>query len=109
MYNYSYETIRPFLVYLNDHAIIRYALIVAILMTLGLLVLLYNSQQKKSATSAADVSAIAGDDVLATQLDLAKAYLEMDQKILAKPLLKQILKDGKREHKERARLLMKTL
>ena len=100
-----------FLTYLNDHAMIRYAVIVGILMTLGMLLFLYNTQQKKSATSSVltDMTAIAGDDLIDTQLDLAKAYLEMNQKNQAKTLLMQILKDGTDAHKTRARLLMKTL
>lgn len=54
------------------------------------------------------VSAIAGDDVITTQLDLARAYIEMDQKILAKKILMQVIRQGNASQKQEAKLLMET-
>lgn len=41
-----------------------------------------------------DIQAIAGDDEIATQLDLARAYIEMDQKALAKDILQHVAQHG---------------
>ncbi len=40
------------------------------------------------------IDAIAGDDVMTTQLDLARAYIEMDEKKLAKEILHDVIQDG---------------
>ena len=42
-----------------------------------------------------DIQAIAGEDEIATQLDLARAYIEMDQKELAKEILQRVAHLGK--------------
>jgi FimV-like protein len=53
-----------------------------------------------------DFSAIAGDDVLSTQLDLARAYIESDKKELAKMILRQVIASGTdTQQKEAQRLL----
>lgn len=53
-----------------------------------------------------DFSAIAGDDVLSTQLDLARAYIESDKKELAKMILRQVIASGNdTQQKEAQRLL----
>jgi FimV-like protein len=62
-----------------------------------------------SIASSKDINAIAGDDVIATQLDLAKAYIEMDQKSLAKRILNNTLKCGNIAQKNAARQLIETL
>ncbi|MEO8963898.1 MAG: FimV/HubP family polar landmark protein [Gammaproteobacteria bacterium] len=41
-----------------------------------------------------DIDAIAGDDVISTQLDLARALIEMDKKDLAMPILKEVMLRG---------------
>jgi len=41
-----------------------------------------------------DLNAISGDDVVATQLDLARAYIESGKKNLALKILEQVLKQG---------------
>lgn len=53
-----------------------------------------------------DLSAIAGDDLMATQLDLARAYIETDKKELAKMILRQVVSSGSAlQQKEAQRLL----
>jgi FimV-like protein len=67
------------------------------------------AKQNHSIASSKDINAIAGDDVIATQLDLAKAYIEMDQKNLAKRILNDTLKCGNTAQKHAARQLIETL
>jgi|SRR6185312_16166826 len=52
------------------------------------------------------VNAIAGDDVFTTQLDLARAYIEMDQKTLAQEILAQVIQQGNTIQQHEAKLLM---
>lgn len=49
---------------------------------------------------------IAGDDVIATQLDLARAYLETGSAILAKTILKAVVKQGSATQREEAKRLL---
>jgi FimV-like protein len=53
-----------------------------------------------------DLSAIAGDDLPSTQLDLARAFIEADKKQLAQKILENIINDGNPSHQEEARLLL---
>jgi FimV-like protein len=69
-------------------------------------VLLFN---KKKALNAEDLGAIAGDDVMATQLDLARAYLEADHKQLAKEILLSVLNEGSSTQRQEAQQLLSTL
>src|SRR5688572_29003856 len=41
-----------------------------------------------------DIRAISGEDVMATQLDLARAYIEMGKKSLAKQILQHVTQHG---------------
>src|SRR5262245_46367296 len=41
-----------------------------------------------------DLSAIAGEDLIVTQLDLARAYIETDKKPLAKQILEAVIAKG---------------
>lgn len=56
--------------------------------------------------SASDITAIAGDDIIATQLDLARAYIEINQKTLAETILDSVLQQGNVEQQEEARHLL---
>ena len=52
-------------------------------------------QEKPSLTiTSHDIKAIAGDDIVATQLDLARAYMETGKKSLAKKMLEYVAKQG---------------
>jgi FimV-like protein len=53
-----------------------------------------------------DLSAIAGEDVVSTQLDLARAYIETKNAIAAKKILKSILAQGNTTQKKAARTLL---
>jgi FimV-like protein len=52
-----------------------------------------------------DVHAIAGDDPVATQLDLARAFVEAGRKQLAQPILQQVMVDGSESQQREARQL----
>lgn len=56
-----------------------------------------------------DLSAIAGDDVFATQLDLALAYIETGKKQSAKNILDAILKQGSAPQQAEAQRLLSYL
>jgi len=53
-----------------------------------------------------DLSAIAGDDVVTTQLDLARAYIETGRMQLAKSILEFVLEQGNTAQQEEAQQLM---
>ena len=53
-----------------------------------------------------DIRAIAGDDVMVTQLDLARAYIELGKKKLAKQILDHVIKHGNSHQQQSARQLM---
>lgn len=53
-----------------------------------------------------DIRAIAGDDVMVTQLDLARAYIELGKKKLAKQILDHVIKHGNPHQQQSARQLM---
>lgn len=56
-----------------------------------------------------DLAAISGDDLIATQLDLARAYLETDNKPLAKSMLDNILIQGNKAQQQEAQQLLSVL
>jgi len=53
-----------------------------------------------------DVTAISGDDLISTQLDLARAYLEVGQGKLAKGILESVVKKGTEMQKTEAQQLL---
>ena len=58
-------------------------------------------------TMETDFSAFAGDDIIGTQLDLARAYIETNKKSLAKTILAYVIKQGSAEQQQEAQQLMK--
>jgi len=56
-----------------------------------------------------DIRAIAGDNMLTTQLDLARAYIEINKKSLAKKILQHVLEHGQEEQQYAARRLLSSL
>ncbi len=69
------------------------------------------SDPKKAVNSAhfasqADIQAIAGDDEMTTQLDLARAYIEMGQKPMAQKILSHVAKKGNAAQKQAAKILL---
>lgn len=67
------------------------------------------AQPKPITITSQDIKAIAGDDVMTTQLDLARAYIEMDKKQLAKKILEHVIENGDMTHKREANALILTL
>jgi len=65
-------------------------------------------ENKKPATviTSKDIRAIAGDDMMITQLDLARAYIELGKKKLAKQILDHVIKHGNPSQQQSARQLM---
>ncbi|SRR5579883_971314 len=53
-----------------------------------------------------DITAIAGDDVMATQLDLARAYIETGRKLLAKKILEHVIEQGSYAQQNEAKNLL---
>lgn len=53
-----------------------------------------------------DFSAIAGDDIVTTQLDLARAYMETGKKQSAKDILESVIAQGSFQQQEEARRLL---
>lgn len=52
------------------------------------------------------LDAIAGDDLIATQLDLARAYIETGKKMNAKQILVKVLKQANKTQQEEVRILL---
>lgn len=61
---------------------------------------------KSISITSSDITAIAGDDVVATQLDLARAYIETGRKQLAKRILEFVLEQGSDKQRQEAHRLM---
>lgn len=70
------------------------------------LYLIFRSPAQKNKDGEVDVTDIAGDDVITTQLDLAKAYIEADRKHLAINILETVVKQGSRVQQEEAQRLL---
>ncbi len=56
-----------------------------------------------------DIRAIAGEDVMVTQLDLARAYIELGKNNLAKKILNHVINHGNIENKKAAEQLIANL
>lgn len=56
-----------------------------------------------------DIRAIAGDDVCVTQLDLARAYIELGKMMLAKQILENVIRQGDHDQQQAAQELLLTL
>jgi FimV-like protein len=56
-----------------------------------------------------DIEAIAGEDPMTTQLDLARAYLESGKSQLAKIILEVVAEKGSDTHQDEAQRLLSTI
>lgn len=65
-----------------------------------------NNKKPTTVITSRDIRAIAGDDIMVTQLDLARAYIELDKKKLAKQILDHVMKHGNSMQQQSARQLM---
>jgi FimV-like protein len=77
-----------------------------LLFTLGLWRIFKKASVSTSRHDLEDLSAIAGDDVLATQLDLARAYIETDKKAIAKKILDEVMRQGTLPQRKEAQHLL---
>lgn len=68
---------------------------------------LFKNRRKKGISF--DVQAFAGEDPITTQLDLVRAYLEMDKKDAAKEVLQSVIRHGSPSQKDEATRLIAQL
>lgn len=76
-----------------------------------------NSRDRSPSSASADLTistpsgirAIAGDNLLSTQLDLARAYIDSGKNPLAKTILETVVEEGDSVHQEEAQRLLSTL
>lgn len=64
------------------------------------------SQKSLLTITSTDIHAIAGEDALSTQLDLARAYIETGRKQLAKKILLYVAEQGNDLQQEEAKQLL---
>lgn len=63
----------------------------------------------KYVLSAEDIKMVAGDDFVATQLDLARAYIEIGKRKLARSILEHVIKTGNAGQQLEAKRLIHSL
>lgn len=101
-----------------------------LIFTLGLIIILRVTREKKRESlmdliqspkksgqidkillpdTASDVSTISGEDPMATQLDLARAYIETGKKQFAKIILTAVIKEGSNSYQEEAQRLLSSI
>lgn len=85
----------------------------AFILLLGFYLIFKQPRSKKAVAALAvqdvdsvDFSAIAGDDVITTQLDLARAYIETGSQSLAKNILVSVMAEGSAEQQAEAQRLL---
>ncbi len=78
----------------NLPVFIMVALLSVLLFATGIYWIFKNEKSNSSVAISEDLLPIAGDDVISTQLDLARAYIETNNKHLAKPILQLVLEQG---------------
>lgn len=66
-------------------------------------------ESKETTEDPNDLTAIAGDDVIATQLDLARAYIETGRKQFAVAILQTVTLEGNATQREEAQELLSYL
>ena len=59
--------------------------------------------------TANDVTPISGEDPMATQLDLARAYIETGKKQFARIILATVIREGSGSHQEEAQRLLSSI
>lgn len=85
----------------------RGCMILAIVFLFMLVMLRLKFRNEKQQADMQSMYAIAGDNVMTTQLDLARAYLEMNEKKSAKKILKQVCRHGDAAQRQEAKRLIK--
>jgi len=64
---------------------------------------------RQTTVSASDLNAIAGESIFATQLDLARAYMEAGKLTAAKKILNQVFSQGNETERQEAEYLLGSL
>lgn len=64
---------------------------------------------KSIVVTSRDIRAIAGEDMMVTQLDLARAYVELGKIKLAKQILNHVILHGNSLHQQSAQRLLSNL
>lgn len=67
------------------------------------------AHEKAFTISSKDIETIAGFDVMTTQLDLARAYIETGRKNLAKNILNNVVLHGNAEQQVEAKRLLENM
>ena len=103
------HSFNPFIAFVKEDHLSRVLIAIVIFATLVLLFPPRKLRQSQKNTHAKDIQAIAGEDIVATQLDLAKAYIEMNKTSLAKQMLREVAKGGSQLQQLEAKQLIKAL
>jgi FimV-like protein len=107
-----------FINFITSHVYILYPLLIAILISIIFSIISTHKKNKKttitpqpssSIISSQDIRAIAGEDMIATQLDLARAYIEVGNTQLAREILTQVVTHGNLAQNQEAEQLLLTL
>ncbi len=97
-----------FIQFAQHHRIMFVLTVVTVFFALFLLIILLINP-KKQPEPIIDIKAIAGDDEVVTQLDLARAYIELGKQKLAEKILKNVIQQGNHDQKQTAQELLSTL
>lgn len=82
----------------------------AVVFLLGIYYIINKFYTKKiHNTDEENLAAIAGEDLIATQLDLACAYIQVNKNDLAKKILDSVLTDGNAAQQQEAQRLLDTI
>lgn len=105
------ENFIAFEIYLQSNPLSMYAANVFTLMLLGFVIMDMIAKRKQAAVrnKRSEISAISGEDVMTTQLDLARAYIEMGKIDNAKAAINDVVKNGNSAQKREAKSLRKQL
>ncbi len=94
----------------QHNTIMFVCIVIAIFLAIFILtILLLNPTTETRAVDNQDIQAIAGDDVFVTQLDMARAYIELGNLILAKQILENVILHGGSNQQHIAQELLLTL
>ncbi len=109
--------IKSLAIYVDTYQLLFLGIMIVLLILLCVSFLSYGennskktaSQQPRKVITSKDIAAIAGEDVMTTELDLARAYIEIDNKKLAKEILDHVIKQGNAVQQQQARELINSL
>lgn len=107
MINYYFQQI---ILFAQHHSMMFVSIVMISFFALFILIiLLLNPKKESTQLNSQDMSAIAGEDVCVTQIDLARAYIELGKTMLAKEMLESVVSQGNHDQQQVARELLSTL